>query len=83
MTTRTLYLIACAAPPACRLTVPISAAQKAGWDLCTILMPTAYRWPTETPTGRSRSSPRQRLNKWARNRSCGSVALTVGVLNCP
>ncbi|MFV8133164.1 flavoprotein [Streptomyces syringium] len=47
MTTRTLYLIACAAPPARRLDVPIRAAQAAGWDVCVILTPSAYRWASE------------------------------------
>ncbi|MFI7142861.1 flavoprotein [Streptomyces massasporeus] len=49
--TRTLYLIACAAPPARRLTIPIRAAQKAGWDVCAILTPSAYRWAAEDPEG--------------------------------
>ncbi|MGP9023182.1 flavoprotein (plasmid) [Streptomyces sp. BR1] len=45
--TKTLYVIACAAPPARRLHIPISAAQKAGWDVCAILTPSAYRWASE------------------------------------
>ncbi|MBY8889308.1 flavoprotein [Streptomyces sp. PTM05] len=45
--TRTLYLISCAAPPVERLPVAICAAQKAGWDVCVILTPAAYRWATE------------------------------------
>lgn len=49
--TRTLYLIACAAPPARRLTTPIRAAQKAGWDVCLILTPDAYRWAAEDVEG--------------------------------
>lgn len=48
---KTLYVIACAAPPARRLTVPIRAAQKAGWDVCLILTPPAHRWMTEDPEG--------------------------------
>ncbi|MDH6624659.1 hypothetical protein M2271_002463 [Streptomyces sp. LBL] len=51
MTNRTLYLIACAAPPSRRLTVPIRAAQQAGWDVCTILTPSAYRWASEDAEG--------------------------------
>ncbi|MFL4909510.1 flavoprotein [Streptomyces sp. MMS24-I2-30] len=51
MTTRTLYLIACAAPPARRLHIPISAAQEAGWNVCTILTPSAYRWLSEDAVG--------------------------------
>ncbi|MCY0947302.1 flavoprotein [Streptomyces antarcticus] len=51
MTTRTLYLIACAAPPARRLHVPIHAAQSAGWDVCVILTPSAYRWAAEDSEG--------------------------------
>ncbi|MEW1551502.1 flavoprotein [Streptomyces tsukubensis] len=50
-TTRTLYLIACAAPPALRLAVPIRTAQAAGWDVCLILTPTAHRWHTDDPAG--------------------------------
>ncbi|MBF6048394.1 flavoprotein [Streptomyces sp. NRRL B-1677] len=50
-TTRTLYLIACAAPPARRLDVPIRAAQEAGWDVCAILTPSAYRWAREDADG--------------------------------
>ncbi|MFF1700065.1 flavoprotein [Streptomyces sp. NPDC058257] len=51
MTTRTLYLISCAAPPAQRLEIPIRAAQQAGWDVCTILTPSAYRWASEDAEG--------------------------------
>jgi len=43
----TLHLIACAAPPARRLPVPIRAAQEDGWDVCAILTPSAYRWTVE------------------------------------
>ncbi|MCX5207563.1 flavoprotein [Streptomyces sp. NBC_00237] len=49
--TRTLYVISCAAPPARRLSVPISAAQKAGWDVCLIMSPSAYRWAREDSEG--------------------------------
>ncbi|MEU7153829.1 flavoprotein [Streptomyces sp. NPDC045456] len=49
--TRTLYLIACAAPPARRLTIPIRAAQRDGWDVCLILTPDAYRWAAEDAEG--------------------------------
>ncbi|MEV7891532.1 flavoprotein [Streptomyces sp. NPDC002817] len=51
MTNRTLYLIACAAPPARRLDIPIRAAQRANWDVCAILTPSAYRWATEDAEG--------------------------------
>ncbi|MFF5809096.1 flavoprotein [Streptomyces sp. NPDC012746] len=47
--TNTLYLVACAAPPARRLTTPIRAAQAAGWDVCLVLTPSAHRWATEDP----------------------------------
>ncbi|WP_345655350.1 flavoprotein [Streptomyces tremellae] len=49
--TRTLYLIACAAPPARRLSVPIRAAQQAGWEVCVILTPSAHRWLAEDTEG--------------------------------
>ncbi|MGW1765024.1 flavoprotein [Streptomyces sp. NPDC002073] len=49
--TSTLYLIACAAPPARRLHIPIRAAQQAGWDVCVILSPSAYRWASEDADG--------------------------------
>ncbi|MCO6748831.1 flavoprotein [Streptomyces sp. IpFD-1.1] len=49
--TRTLYLIACAAPPARRITTPIRAAQAAGWDVCLILTPAAHRWATQDADG--------------------------------
>ncbi|MGW7268260.1 flavoprotein [Streptomyces sp. NPDC054842] len=45
--TKTLYVIACAAPPARRLHIPIASAQKAGWDVCAVLTPSAYRWARE------------------------------------
>ena len=51
MTTRTLYLIACAAPPARRIQHAIRAAQEAGWDVCLILTPSAYRWAAEDAEG--------------------------------
>jgi hypothetical protein len=47
--TRTLYLIACAAPPVRRIATPIRSAQVTGWDVCLILTPSAYRWATEDP----------------------------------
>lgn len=47
--TRTLYLIACAAPPVRRIATPIHTAQTAGWDVCLVLTPSAYRWATEDP----------------------------------
>ncbi|AZM57330.1 flavoprotein [Streptomyces sp. WAC 01529] len=56
MTTNpTLYLIACAAPPARRLEVPIRAAQRVGWDVCLILTPSAHRWLTEDAEGEIQS----------------------------
>ncbi|RLU86986.1 flavoprotein [Streptomyces griseocarneus] len=51
MTTRTLYLVACAAVPVRRVDVGIRAAQAAGWDVCLILTPSAYRWATEDAEG--------------------------------
>lgn len=48
---RTLYLVACAAPPVLRLPVPIRAAQQAGWDVCLILTPSAHRWLAEDTEG--------------------------------
>ncbi|MFG2178890.1 flavoprotein [Streptomyces abikoensis] len=51
MTNRTLYLIACAAPPARRIDTGVRAAQSAGWDVCLILTPSARRWATEDAHG--------------------------------
>jgi hypothetical protein len=45
--TRTLYLISCAAPPARHVATGIRAAQSAGWDVCLVLTPSAYRWAEE------------------------------------
>ncbi|MFK0293314.1 flavoprotein [Streptomyces sp. NPDC090442] len=50
-TTRTLYVIACAAAPARRIDVPVHTAQGAGWDVCVVLTPAAYRWATEDADG--------------------------------
>ncbi|MFF8646542.1 flavoprotein [Streptomyces sp. NPDC015345] len=55
MTTRILYLIACAAPPTRCLHVPARAAQAAGWDVCVILTPSAYRWLSEDTEGEIQS----------------------------
>ena len=41
---RVLYLIACAAPPALRIRTGIEACQRAGWEVCLILTPSARRW---------------------------------------
>ncbi|MGW2724095.1 flavoprotein [Streptomyces sp. NPDC001492] len=49
--TQTLYLISCAAPPAQHLPVPIRAAKAAGWEVCVILTPKAYRWAAEDAPG--------------------------------
>ncbi|MEU2793953.1 flavoprotein [Streptomyces sp. NPDC007100] len=51
MNRRTLYLVACAAPPARHVSVGICAAQAAGWDVCLILTPAAYRWAVEDAEG--------------------------------
>lgn len=44
MTTRVLYLVACAAPPAQYIRVGITKAQQLGWDVCLVLTPSAHRW---------------------------------------
>lgn len=49
--TRTLYLIACAAPPARRITTGIQAAHDVGWDVCVVMTPSAYRWAVEDGEG--------------------------------
>lgn len=49
--TRTLYLVACAAPPARHLGIPARAAQAAGWEVGVILTPSAYRWASEDSEG--------------------------------
>lgn len=45
-TTKTLYVISCAAPPARSVTTGIQTAQQAGWDVCLVLTPSAHRWLT-------------------------------------
>jgi len=48
----TLYLVACAAPPARFVATGIRAAQAAGWDVCLVLTPSAHRWlESETVSG--------------------------------
>jgi len=49
--THTLYVIACAAPPARRIQIPVRAAQQAGWDVCVVFTPSAYRWASEDAPG--------------------------------
>ncbi|MGW5675635.1 flavoprotein [Streptomyces sp. NPDC003860] len=44
MTSRVLYLIACAAGPAQYVDTGVRRAQETGWDVCLILTPTAARW---------------------------------------
>ncbi|MFD9422387.1 MULTISPECIES: flavoprotein [unclassified Streptomyces] len=44
MTTRVLYLIACAAGPAQYIDEGVRQAQACGWDTCLILTPSAARW---------------------------------------
>ncbi|WP_331786393.1 flavoprotein [Streptomyces chrestomyceticus] len=51
MNRRTLYLVACAAPPVRHVSVGICAAQAADWDVCLILTPAAYRWAVEDAEG--------------------------------
>ncbi|GAA3637603.1 hypothetical protein GCM10022420_008450 [Streptomyces iranensis] len=43
--------LACDAPPAHRLHVPVRAAQAADWDVYVILTPSAYRWLSEDAEG--------------------------------
>lgn len=42
--TRTLYLVSCAAPPARNVATGIHSAQAEGWEVCLILTPSAHRW---------------------------------------
>jgi phosphopantothenoylcysteine synthetase/decarboxylase len=42
--TRVLYVIACAAPPARHVSRLIEPAQKAGWDVCLLMTPSAARF---------------------------------------
>ncbi|MDX3165995.1 flavoprotein [Streptomyces scabiei] len=51
MNQRILYLIGCAGPPVRRISVGILAAQAAGWDVCLVLTPAAYRWAVEDAEG--------------------------------
>lgn len=44
MTSRVLYLIACAAGPTQYIDAGVRAAQQAGWDTCLVLTPSAARW---------------------------------------
>ncbi|MER0244612.1 flavoprotein [Streptomyces sp. HSW2009] len=44
MTRRVLYLIACAAGPTQYVDAGIRQAQRAGWDTCLVLTPSAARW---------------------------------------
>ncbi|MGW7294516.1 flavoprotein [Streptomyces xiamenensis] len=41
---RVLYLIACAAPPTLGIRTGVLAAQRAGWEVCLVLTPSAGRW---------------------------------------
>jgi phosphopantothenoylcysteine synthetase/decarboxylase len=41
---RVLYVIACGAPPARQVTRLIEPAQKAGWDVCVLVTPSATRF---------------------------------------
>jgi phosphopantothenoylcysteine synthetase/decarboxylase len=42
--TRVLYVIACAAPPARQVIRLIEPAQKAGWDVCVLVTPSATKF---------------------------------------
>ncbi|MEV8117994.1 flavoprotein [Streptomyces xiamenensis] len=42
--TRVLYLIGCAAGPTQYIDDGVRAAQRAGWDVCLVLTPSAARW---------------------------------------
>lgn len=44
MTTPILYLIGCTAPPVRHSATAIELAQKAGWQVCLVLTPSAARW---------------------------------------
>ncbi len=44
MTSRVLYLICCAAPPALNAEGLVVRAQERGWDVCLVCTPTAARW---------------------------------------
>ncbi|MBQ0867684.1 flavoprotein [Streptomyces smyrnaeus] len=44
MASRVLYLLGCAAPPVLRIAGVVDDAQRAGWDVCLGLTPTAAHW---------------------------------------
>ncbi|AZK94235.1 MULTISPECIES: flavoprotein [Streptomyces] len=50
MTTRVLYLIACAAGPTQYIDDGVRAAQSSGWDVCLVLTPSAAHWWQERLT---------------------------------
>ncbi|MFE9331987.1 flavoprotein [Streptomyces sp. NPDC006925] len=47
MASRVLYLLGCAAPPVLRIAEVVRSAQRAGWDVCLGLTPTAAHWLAE------------------------------------
>ncbi|MBO8194820.1 flavoprotein [Streptomyces oryzae] len=47
MASRVLYLLGCAAPPVLRIADVVADAQRAGWDVCLGLTPTAAHWLTD------------------------------------
>ncbi len=51
MIARTLYLLASAAPPVFDVARVVESAQRAGWDVCLGLTPTAARWLAESLEG--------------------------------
>lgn len=51
MTSRVLYVVSCAAPPARRIEDLIELAQGRGWDTCLVLTPSAARWRADDLPG--------------------------------
>jgi Flavoprotein len=86
MTTRVLYLIACAAGPTQYINDGVRHAQDAGWDTCLILTPAAARWweqridELEELTGHRVRSQYKR--PWERDALPKADAMLVAPLSC-
>src|SRR4029453_9656526 len=61
-TSRVLYLVVCAAPPARDVHVLVDLAQKVGWDACVVATPRAFQW-IDAPPISERTAPPGRYDK--------------------
>jgi hypothetical protein len=72
MTTRSLYLFGCAAPPVLHIGSAVAAAQAEGWEVCLGLTPTAHSWLGDRVAELEELTGHPVRNRWRRPGESGA-----------